>query len=95
MKYIVPLPSFERDVKKFQQEKKERLKNTLDTFNHFVSTGEKPFGFRFKKINRNKYEFRIDIRLRVVTKLEGDTFYLVRAGNHDEIKRYLRKSRHK
>ncbi|ODS31837.1 MAG: hypothetical protein SCARUB_03049 [Candidatus Scalindua rubra] len=95
MKHIVPLPSFERDIKKFRQEKKERLKNTLKDFNRFVATGEKPFGFRFKKINKNKYEFRIDIRLRVVTKLEGDTFYLVKAGDHNEIKRYLRKFRHK
>ena len=91
----MPLPGFERDIKKFQHEKKERLKNTLDTFNRFVTTGEKPFGFRFKKINKNKYEFRVDIRLRVVTRLEGDTFYLVKAGDHNEIKRYLRKFRHK
>ena len=95
MKYIVPLPSFERDIKKFKHEKKERLKNTLDNFNRFVATGKKPFGFRFKKINKNKYEFRVDIRLRVVTKLEGDTFYLVKAGDHNEIKKYLRKFRHK
>ncbi len=95
MKHIVPLPSFERDIKKFQHEKRERLKSTLDTFNRFVATGEKSFGFRFKKINKNKYEFRVDIRLRVVTRLEGDTFYLVKAGDHNEIKRYLRKFRHK
>ena len=95
MKHVVPLPSLERDIKKFQREKRERLKNTFDTFNRFVATGEKPFGFRFKKINKNKSEFRIDIHLRVVTKLEEDTFYLVKAGNHNEIKRYLRKFRHK
>lgn len=95
MKYIVPLPGFERDIKKFRQGTRERLKNTLEAFNRFVETGEKTFGFRFKKINKNKYEFRLDIRLRVVTKLEGDTYYLVKAGNHNEIKRYLRKFRHR
>ena len=91
----MPLPSFERDIRKFQQEKREKLKNALEAFNHFVVTGKKTFGFRFKKINKDKYEFRIDSRLRVVTKLEGNTFYLVKAGNHNEIKRYLRKFRHR
>ncbi len=95
MKYIVSLPSFDRDIKKFKQEKKERLKNALEAFNHFVATGKRAFGFRFKKINKNKFEFRVDIRLRVVTKLQGNTFYLVKAGNHDEVKRYLRRFRHK
>ena len=52
-----------------------------------------PAGFGFKKINHDKYEFRIDIRLRVVVKVEGEDYYLVLAGNHDEVKRYLRRRR--
>ena len=53
-------------------------------------SGEAPQGLGFKKINHDKYEFRVDIRLRVIVKAENDDYYLVLAGNHDEVKRYLR-----
>jgi len=44
----------------------------------------------FKKIGYDIYEFRIDIRLRVIVKDEGDTLYMVLAGSHEDIKRYLK-----
>ncbi len=90
MKRILILPSFERSVKKLTRQDKENLAQSLEVFNSFLLTGGLPAGFGFKKINHDKYEFRIDIRLRVVVKVEGEDYYLVLAGNHDEIKRYLR-----
>ena len=93
MKRIVILPSFERSVKKLTRQDKDNLAESLDVFNSFLLTGELPAGFGFKKINHDKYEFRVDIRLRVVVKVEGDDYYLVLSGNHDEVKRYLRRYR--
>jgi mRNA-degrading endonuclease RelE of RelBE toxin-antitoxin system len=93
MKSILILPSFERSVKNLTRQNKERLAESLEAFNSFLFSGELPVGFGFKKINHDKYEFRVDIKLRVVVKVEGDFYYLVLAGNHDEVRRYLR--RHK
>jgi len=90
MKRILVLPSFERSVKKLTRQDKNNLAKSLEVFNSFLSSGELPAGFGFKKINHDKYEFRVDIRLRVVVKVEDDDYYLVLAGNHDEVKRYLR-----
>jgi mRNA-degrading endonuclease RelE of RelBE toxin-antitoxin system len=90
MKRILVLPSFERSVKKLTRQDKDNLVESLDVFNSFLLTGELPVGFGLKKINHDKYEFRVDIRLRVVVKVEGEDYYLVFAGNHDEVKRYLR-----
>ena len=90
MKRIVILPSFERSVKKLTHQDKYNLADSLEGFNLFLLSGEAPAGLGFKKINHNKYEFRVDIRLRVVVKVEGEDYYLVLAGNHDEVKRYLR-----
>lgn len=90
MKEIVPLPSFERSLKKLTSHEKNLLAQSLETFNEFVLLGRAPFGFRFKKINHDKYEFRVNIRIRVVVKEEGDVFYLVLVGNHDEVRRYLK-----
>ncbi len=93
MKRIVILPSFERSVKKLTRQDKDNLAERLEVFSSFLLTGELPTGFGFKKINHDKYEFRVDIRLRVIVKVEGEDYYLVLAGNHDDIKRYLRRYR--
>ena len=93
MKRVLILPSFERSVKKLTRQDKDNLAESLEDFNSFLLSGEAPAGFGFKKINHDKYEFRVDIRLRVVVKVEGEDYYLVLAGNHDEVKRYLRHRR--
>lgn len=90
MKRVLILPSFERSVKKLTRQGKDNLAKSLEGFNLFLLSREAPAGFGFKKINHNKYEFRVDIRLRVVVKVEDEDYYLVLAGNHDEVKRYLR-----
>ncbi len=90
MKSIIPLPSFERSLKKLTPHEKSLLAKSLETFDEFVLSAKAPFGFRFKKINHDKYEFRIDIRLRVVVKEIQDTFYLVLVGDHDTVRKYLK-----
>ena len=66
MKRIIILPSFERSVKKLTRQDKFNLAESLESFNLFLLSGELPVGFGFKKINHDKYEFRVDIRLRVI-----------------------------
>jgi len=90
MKQLLVLPSFERSVKKLTRQDKNKLTECLEDFNYFLLSGELPVGLGFKKINHDKYEFRVDIRLRVVVKVEGEDYYLVLAGSHEAVKRYLR-----
>jgi len=90
---VVALPSFERSVKKLSRQNKDKLAEGLEGFNSFLLSGAAPAGLGFKKINHDKYEFRIDIKLRVILKIDHDTYYLVLVGNHEEIKRYLRNFR--
>jgi len=93
VKRILILPSFERSVKRLTRQDKDNLAESLEDFNSFLLSGEAPAGFGFKKINHDKYEFRADIRLRVIVKVEGEDYHLVLAGNHDEVKKYLRHHR--
>ncbi|MBL7130972.1 MAG: hypothetical protein ISS45_06200 [Candidatus Omnitrophica bacterium] len=93
MHKVVILPSFKHSVKKLTIQERERLAKSLEIFNTFLATTQTPSGFRVKKINYDKYEFRVDLRLRVIAKKEADIFYLVLVGSHDEIRRYLRNFR--
>ena len=90
MKQVLVLPSFERCVKKMTVQEKKNLAKGLGAFNALLTTGQAPHGFRFKKINHDKYEFRIDIRLRAVVKTAGNIYYLVLVGSHEDIRRYLK-----
>jgi mRNA-degrading endonuclease RelE of RelBE toxin-antitoxin system len=90
MKQILILPSFERSVKKLTKEDRIQLAKGLDLFNSFLMSGNASYGFRLKKIGQDKYEFRINIKLRVIVKIEENNYYLVLVGNHDEIRRYLK-----
>ena len=90
MKKIVILPSFERSIRKFTSIEKDRLIIALEKFNDFLVTGKISSGLGFKKIRHDIFEFRIDIRLRVIVKDENDTLYMVIAGSHEDIKRYLK-----
>lgn len=93
MKKVIVLPSFERSIKTLNPVEKKQLAKSLELFNQFLLTGRLPSGLGLKKINHDKYEIRVGIRLRVVVKEEEGTFYLVLLGSHDEIRRYLRNFR--
>ena len=93
MRKIVILPSFERSLKKLTPQEKKQTAESLEVFNAMLVCGHFPAGLGFRKINHDKYELRVSIRLRVVIKAEKDTYYLVLVGNHDEVRRYLREYR--
>lgn len=93
MKKLFILPSFERSIKDLTPQEQENLAKGLELFNNYLLTGQSSFGFRLKKINHDKFEFRIDIKLRVILKKDKDIYYLVLVGDHNEIRRYLRNFR--
>ena len=90
MKDIVVLSSFDRSVKKLSHAEHRKFLEAMEKFNRFLLTGEMGAGLGFKKINHDKFEFRIDIRLRVVFKQGREMIYLVLVGDHDDVKKYLR-----
>ena len=91
MKRIIILPSFEQSIKSLTFDEKAKLRKSLEYFNSFLVSGNFPLGFRFKKINHDKYEFKVGIKLRVIIKIQGGDYYLILVGNHDDVKRYLRR----
>ena len=93
MKQIVILSSFERSLRRLTLGQKKQVAESLEVFNQFLVSGHMPSGLGFKKINHDKFEFRVDIRIRVILKVEGNEYYLVLVGNHDDVRRYLKKFR--
>ena len=63
----------------------EALKNLLAALRH----GEIPKGLGFKKINGDKYEIRVGLRIRIAMKAEQDTLVCHVIGDHEAIRHYL------
>lgn len=90
MKKIAVYPSFLHSVEKLTSQEKILLRKSLESLNIFLVSGKAPFGFRFRKLGENKYEFRVDLRLRVIATEDREFFNLVLVGGHDEIRQYLK-----
>lgn len=90
MKKLAVSSHFQKQLKKLSRQDQHKVTSVLKEFLEFLARGDLPAGLGFKKINGDKYEIRVDIRNRIVMKLEGDIFVCHLVGNHDAVKRYLR-----
>ena len=91
MKRVLVLPSFEKAASDLQPAARRALAASLEMFNRFLQSDELPHGLRLKKIGHDTYEFRVDIKLRVIIKVDHNDYYLVLVGSHDDIRRHLKR----
>ena len=88
MKIIIRTSSFRKDYKKLPEEIKQRTKKSLRLLstNPFrPSLGIKKTKGKILKGYSNVFEGRITKSYRFLFLIEGDTFYLLRCGTHDEL----------
>ena len=90
MKYLAFSRHFQRQFDKLAEEEKAVVRSSLKELLEAIKTKQFPAGLGFKKINGDKFEIRVSIRLRVALKLDGETLVCHVVGNHESIKRYLR-----
>ena len=83
-------PSFVQTIKKLTPQRKTKVKETIQNLVIFFETGQKTTGLGLKKLRKNFWELRIDLKERVIFRLRDDLVEFVITGSHDEIKRYLK-----
>lgn len=83
-------PSFVRVLKKFSFNRKEKVKAAIEALVVFFETDQRTEGIGLKKLKREFWEIRTDLKDRVLFRIRKDWVELVICGNHDEIKRYLK-----
>jgi len=93
MRIVRILPSFEKCLKRRTSCEKSRIRAGLRGLNRFLVTGQPSKGFGLRKLAGTIYELRADLHLRILISIEGDMVYLLFAGNHDEIRRFLKSVR--
>ena len=95
MRRLAASTHFRKQLKKLPVHDQQKVSTALKDFLAAFTRGQLPAGYGFKKINHDKYELRLDIRLRIVMKADGDTLVCHLVGNHEDVRRYLREYRNK
>lgn len=84
-------PSFERSIKSFPAQEKEEIKQTairlIDVLSRHWDVHK---GMGLKRMRGHYWEARQGIKSRILFRWQGDLVEFVLAGNHDDIKRFLR-----
>ena len=80
-----PLASYERSLKKLDPAVKEKVKEAINTYVDFFESGQRPYGLGLKKLTSHIWEIRVDLKMRVMFRFEGDLVQWGYVGSHDDI----------
>ena len=82
--------TFDRSIKRTPPVRKAEIKKAVEQLIDYFETGVRPFGLGLKHLGGSYWEIRVNIRERILLSRIKDRVSFLLAGNHDEIKRYLR-----
>ncbi len=84
-------PSFDKSIKCFQGSEKEDIKQaaiqTINILSHNKTINK---GIGLKRMQGNFWETRAGLKARILFRWKGDLVEFILAGDHDDIKRYLK-----
>lgn len=84
------LKSYDRSFKKLDNPTQKKAIFAIDSLLEFLKTRQKPEGLGLKKIYKDYWEMRLDIKSRIVFKLSGDAINIAFVGTQDTVKKFLK-----
>jgi hypothetical protein len=86
-------PSFDRSVKGFHDPDKDEIKEVaIHLIDMLTQNREIQKGFGIKRLRGNFWGARKGLKTRILFRWEGDLVEFVLAGNHDDVKKFLKNS---
>ena len=84
-------PSFERSIKSFPPPKKSEIKEAAAQLIDILSRDRQIHqGLGLKRLRGDFWELRKGIKARILFRWQSDLVEFVLAGNHDDVKRFLK-----
>ena len=84
-------PSFERSIKSFPPPEKSEIKEAAAQLVDILSKDRQIHqGLGLKRLRGDFWELRKGIKARILFRWQGDLVEIVLAGNHDDVKRFLK-----
>ena len=90
MKRVVASVRFQKYVEGLSADDQQKVLKAIDVFRTAVHEGVSSKGLGLKKIARDKYEIRVDLKIRIGIMKDNDTFVLDLLGNHEDIRNFLK-----
>lgn len=84
------LSSYDRSFKKLDPSIQEKTISAIDSLLEFIETRKKPEGLGLKKLYKDYWEIRLDIRNRIIFELKGEILNIAFVGDHNEVKRFIK-----
>lgn len=88
---VVELPGFQRGFAKLPAHLQEKTWYQLNTFLEHIGSPTKPKSLRLKTLPHGNFEISVNMDLRILFQLHGDALVLVLLGDHEDVRRYLRR----
>lgn len=88
---IVAKAEFNRAYYQLSEGDQKRVEEALLRSQDYLRTGQAPIGLGLKHLGRRTFEFRVGLSLRIVYVAEGDQIVLALLGNHDQVRRFLKR----
>lgn len=84
------LKSYDRSFKKLDRAIQEKTISAINGLIDFLRTHQKPEGLGLKKVYKNYWEIRLDIRNRLIFELSGESINIAFVGGHNAVKTFLK-----
>jgi Txe/YoeB family toxin of Txe-Axe toxin-antitoxin module len=84
------LSSYDRSFKGLDGATQEKAISAIDSLLEFFKTGQKPVGLGLKKVYKNYWEIRLDIKDRIIFELDADMVNIAFVGNHNAVRKFLK-----
>lgn len=68
----------------------ERTISAIDSLLRFFKTRQKPLGLGLKKVYKNYWEIRLDIKNRIIFEFNADMVNFAFVGDHDGVRKFLK-----
>ena len=88
---LVYTARFRRAYHRLQEPDQHLVDHALAGLTEYLETGRATMGLGLKKLGPGVFEARAGLGLRIVYVEEGDRVMLALLGNHDEVRRFLRR----
>ncbi len=84
-------PAFERSIKQFPSRVKEEIKQSVVQLVDILSRDKHVrAGIGLKRLRADYWEMRKGLKVRILFRWQGDLIEFILAGNHDNVKRFLK-----
>lgn len=84
------LKSYDRSFKRLDKPIQEKTISAIDSLLEFIQTHQKPEGLGLKKVYKNYWEIRIDVKNRIIFEFSGDIINITFVGGHDAVRAFLK-----